>query len=259
MSTLVRERLDHTDAAVVTVPRLSTPTPVAIPTRVPTPTTVGARAGFRDILPVTVAIVPFAMVLGVTIDASVVPDAVGAVMAALLYAGSANFAALSVVDAGGTALTAIFTALVVNARFTMYGAALSERFRSQPRWFRWFAPWFIIDQTFALTSARDEQDPAWFRGYWFAAAATIGIVYTSMVVTGILLGTIIPTDIGLEFTVPAMFMALGVGQLRDRPALAAAIAGAAVTALAMDLPHGLGLLVGAVAGAATGAIARRMS
>lgn len=249
MRTPVLERPDHpAPAAAPEPPASATPTPAD-----------GARAGVRDMAPVTVAMVPFAMVLGVTIDASVVPDLVGATMAPLLYAGSANFAAISVLDAGGTALTAAFTALVVNARFTMYGAALAHRFRDQPRWFRWLAPWFIIDQTFALSSARTERDPAWFRAYWFAAAGLIGVVFTAMAVTGILLGPIVPSDIGLQFTVPALFVALGVTQVRDRPALAAAVAGASVTALALDLPHGLGLLAGAVAGATTGAIARRMS
>jgi 4-azaleucine resistance transporter AzlC len=250
MSTLVRERPVHHAGSATSAP----PTTVSSLVRAD-----GARAGLRDMAPVTVAIVPFAMVLGVTIDASVVPDLVGAVMAPVLYAGSANFAAISVLDAGGTALTAVFTALVVNARFTMYGAALTERFRDQPRWFRWLGPSFIIDQTFALSSARTERDPAWFRAYWFAAAGLIGIVFTAMVVVGILLGPIVPSGIGLEFTVPALFVALSVSHVRDRPALAAAVAGASVTALALDLPHGLGLLAGAVAGAATGAVARRMS
>jgi predicted branched-subunit amino acid permease len=69
----------------------------------------------------------------------------------------------------------------------------------------------------------------------------------------------VPSGIGLELTVPALFVALGVTQVKGRPTLAAAVAGASVTALALDLPNGLGLLAGALAGAATGAIARRMS
>jgi 4-azaleucine resistance transporter AzlC len=250
MSTRLRERPEHLDVPAAPAP----PTTGSSSARAD-----GARAGLRDMAPVTVAIIPFAMVLGVTIDASVVPDLVGAVMAPVLYAGSANFAAISVIDAGGTALTAAFTALVVNARFTMYGAALADRFRDQPRWFRWLGPWFIIDQIFALSGARAERDPVWFRAYWLAAAALIGVVFTAMAVVGILLGPIVPSGIGLEFTVPAMFVALSVSHVRDRPALAAAVASASVTALALDLPHGLGLLAGAVAGATTGAITRRMS
>jgi 4-azaleucine resistance transporter AzlC len=255
MSTAVYDRLDAvTDVPVTTV----TPDPATL-APAPSATRVGMRSGLRDMAPITVAIAPFAMVLGVAIGASVVPDLVGAVMAPVLYAGSSNFAAIAVLDAGGTALTAALTAMVVNIRFMMYGAALADRFADQPRWFRWLGPWFIIDQLFALASARDEQDPAWFRGYWLSAAALIGAIFTVMVVVGILLGPVLPTGAGLQFTVPAMFLALLVGQLRDKPALVAAIAGAGVTALALDLPHGLGLMAGAVAGAAAGAISRRMS
>ncbi|HEX6256959.1 MAG TPA: AzlC family ABC transporter permease [Euzebyales bacterium] len=255
MSTAVYDRLDASkELAVVTAPP-------DVVTRAPetTVTREGMRAGLRDMAPMTVAIAPFAMVLGVAIGASVVPDLLGAVMAPVLYAGSANFAAIAVLDAGGTAFIAALTAIVVNIRFMMYGAALAGRFDDQPRWFRWLGPWFIIDQLFALASSRDEQDPVWFRAYWLSAAALIGGIFTAMVVVGILLGPVLPTGAGLQFTVPAMFLALLVGQLRDRPALVAAIAGAGVTALALDLPHGLGLMAGAVAGAAAGAITRRMS
>lgn len=219
----------------------------------------GVRGGLRDVLPLTIAVAPFGMVLGVAIAASVVPDGFGVAMAPVLYAGSAHFAAVTVLDAGGTALTAALTALVVNVRFAMYGAALADRFNGQPRWFRWLAPWFIIDQTFALATASDERDPRWFRAYWLAAAGLIGTVFTAMVVVGARLGPVLPSGVGLQFTVPAMFMALLVGQLRDTGALAAAAVGAATTAVALDLPHGLGLLAGALTGAAAGAIVRRTS
>lgn len=259
MSTIVEERtlgpvpsLRGTEQA----PADTAPPRVATRRR---PVADGIRAGLRDMAPVTVAIIPFAMVLGVAIDASIVPDLAGTVMAPIIYAGSSNFAALSVLDAGGAAITAVFTALVVNARFTMYGAALAARFAGQPRWFRWLAPWMIVDQTFALASARDERDPAWFRGYWIACGALIGVVYTAMVVVGVLLGPVVPSGVGLEFTIPALFVAMTVGHAKNRPAAVAALTSAAVTALALELPHGLGLLAGALAGAAAGVIARRMS
>jgi 4-azaleucine resistance transporter AzlC len=255
MSTAVYDRIDAPNG----LPVATAPPDAAALAPEPTASRQGMRAGLRDMAPMTVAIAPFAMVLGVAIGASVVPDLVGAVMAPVLYAGSANFAAIAVLDAGGTAFTAALTAIVVNIRFMMYGAALSDRFADQPRWFRWLGPWFIIDQLFALTSSRDERDPVWFRAYWLSAAALIGGIFTAMAVVGILLGPVLPTGAGLQFTVPAMFLALLVGQLRDRPALVAAIVGAGVTALALDLPHGLGLMAGAVAGAAAGAITRRMS
>lgn len=221
----------------------------------------GAHAGVRDMAPVAIALLPFATVLGIAVDRSTVPDLVGIVMAPIVYAGSANLAVLSVLDAGGGVVAAVGTALVINARFAMYGAALAGRFRGQPSWFRLLGPWLIVDQTFALAIAREEADPTWFRGWWLAAGATLGVSFTAIVAVGVALGPVLPSGPVLRFTVPAVFAALLAGRVRDRPALASAVTAAAVTALTggLGLGHGLGLLTGAFAGAAAGTLSGRTS
>ncbi|HSK98249.1 MAG TPA: AzlC family ABC transporter permease [Euzebyales bacterium] len=219
----------------------------------------GARAGARDMLPMALSVGPLALVLGVAIDTSVVNDLAGIVAAPLIYAGAANFAALSVVDAGGSAFTAVVTALIVNVRFLMYGAAIAPRFRGQPDWFRWLAPWTIVDQTFALVSTGENRGSTWFRSYWLAASALLGAFYTGMVAVGVVLGPVVPAGIGLDLTIPALFVAMLAGRVRDRPALAAVVVGGLVTALTLDLPHGLALPLGAVAGASAAVLTRRTS
>lgn len=221
------------------------------------PLTAGARAAVTDVAPIVLAMVPFAVVLGVAVDASVVNDVVGGIFTPILYAGAAHFATMSVLDAGGSAVTAVCTALIVNARFMMYGAAMAWRFVGQPDWFRWLGPWLIVDQTFALASARGETEPAWFRGYWLTAGGLLGTAFTALVFVGIAVGPIVPDGVGLAFSIPALFLALLIGQVHDRPAVVAAIVGAVVTALALELPHGLGLVAGALAGATGGLVAGR--
>jgi predicted branched-subunit amino acid permease len=260
MSTIVDDRMEVRSLDRPTAASTRVPSDVA--ERVPSDVADvadGVRAGVRDMLPVTVAIAPFALVLGVAIDASVVHDIAGVISAPLIYAGSAHLAAISVLDGGGSATTAVLTALIVNVRFAMYGAALAARFRDQPGWFRWLGPWTIVDQTFAIASPRDEAGPAWFRGYWLAASALLGAVYTAMVGVGAALGPVVPAGIGLELTIPALFIAMLAGRLRDRPACVAVVVGGLVTAVALDLPHGLGLPAGALAGAAAAVMTRRMS
>lgn len=217
----------------------------------------GARAGLHDIVPLTLSVLPVALVLGVATAASAVDDVAGVVAAPLIYAASAQFSAMSIIDAGGLALTAVLTALIVSLRFVMYGAVLAPRFRDQPGWFRWLAPWTIVDQTFAIATSLDDRGPAWFRGYWIAASALLGAGYTAMVAVGVVLGPVVPAGIGLDLTIPALFVALLVGRLRDRPAHVAALVGGLVTALALELPYGLALPAGALAGATAAVAARR--
>jgi predicted branched-subunit amino acid permease len=219
----------------------------------------GVRAGLRDMLPMTIAVAPLALVLGVATDASIVNDIAGVIAAPLLYGGAAHFTALSVIDAGGLAITAVVSALIVNIRFAMYGAALAARFRDQPGWFRWLAPWMIVDQTFALTSSQGEVSPAWFRAYWLASGALLGAGYTAMVALGVVLGPVVPAGIGLDLTIPALFVAILVGRLRDRPTCVVVLVGGLVTALALELPYGLALPIGALTGAAAAVITRRLS
>jgi 4-azaleucine resistance transporter AzlC len=257
MSTIADDRMDVRSLDRPT--DLTTRAPSVVAKRAPSDVADGVHAGVRDMLPMTVAVAPFALVLGVAIAASVVPDIAGMISAPLIYAGSAHFAAVSVLDGGGSAVTAVVTALVINVRFVMYGAALADRFRDQPGWFRWLGPWTIVDQTFAIASLRGEAGPAWFRGYWLAAGALLGAVYTAMVAAGVALGPVVPAGIGLELTIPALFIAMLVGRLRDRPTCVAVLVGGLVAAAALDLPHGLGLPVGALAGAAAAVMTRRTS
>jgi predicted branched-subunit amino acid permease len=53
------------------------------------------------------------------------------------------------------------------------------------------------------------------------------------------------------------FLALLIIAVRTKPALVAAIAGGIVAVGAIDLPYGLGLMAGAVAGIAAGMISER--
>jgi predicted branched-subunit amino acid permease len=83
------------------------------------------RQAVRDLLPVVVGLVPFAVVIGVTIaGSSVVPAWAGLLATPLLYAGSAQLAALSLLDGGSGVATILLTVVIVNGRLSLYGAAL---------------------------------------------------------------------------------------------------------------------------------------
>lgn len=216
------------------------------------------RAGLSDAAPFAVGLVPLGIMLGVAVDASSLPDGVGLLLSFLVSAGASQFATMSIVDGGGSLLTAVLAGLVINARLLMYAAALAPRFADQPAWFRWAGPHTIVDQTFALVSTREERHPGWFRRYWLGASGLLLALYLGGILLGIVAGQVVPAGLSLEFTIPVLFLAMLMPGLRDTPRRGAALAAAVVTVATLDLPHGLGLLLGALAGAITGAsVARR--
>jgi predicted branched-subunit amino acid permease len=216
------------------------------------------RNALRDLAPVVVALVPFAAVLGVTIAGSrVVPAWAGILAAPLLFAGSAQLAALTLLDAGATGAAVLGAVLVINARLGFYGAALEPRFRDQPGWFRWLGPHFIVDQTFAaVTARRDLDDPRRFRRYWCTAGVLLGVVWTGAMGLAVVLGPRLTAADPLAFASTAVLVGLLVPRFRERRRAAAASIAAVVALVAAPLPHGVGLLV-AVAAALIPSLSRR--
>ena len=207
------------------------------------------RAAFRDIAAVSPGVIPFGVMLGVTVVATAGAPAalVGAV---LVYGGSAQLTTLTVLHAGSGLAVAVLSGALVNARILLYGAALEPRFRDQPLWFKLLAAHYILDQTYLSAIEREEIKGADFRRYWAWLGATLLVVWTSAVGLGLLVAPVLPPLPHLALVGTGMFVAMLVPRLVTRQSLIAA--GAAVpTALVVVrvLPE-LGILGGTAAGLA---------
>ena len=233
--------------------RSEVPSPVDDRGRSPRPSASILRAA-RDTAPVVVGLAPFALILGITIAGSGVPETSGWLGGILLFSGSAHLAAITMMSSGAAGWAVVLTALVINSRFLMYSASLGPRFREQPRWFRWLAPQMLIDQTYALVSAntRREDGPAIFRSYYLASGAVLAVGWFSIMAAGIAIGPGLSIEGVLEFAIPMMFLAMLVPSLKSKPGVAAAATGALVAIATSGLPNGVGLLAGAVAGVLAG-------
>lgn len=199
---------------------------------------------------------PFGLVLGVAINDSIMPRAVGWATSWLIFAGAAQLATVSLA-ATSTWLALVATAAVINLRHLMYGAAISPRFADQPRWFRWIGPYLLVDQVFAITIPRTDLDASAFRRFYLAVGFFFWTCWNVTVSLGMVVGEAIPPEWRLDVAPAVMFCGLVVIGATSRPAVIAAVSAAAVTVVALPLPNNLGLLVGAAAGLVAGAAADR--
>lgn len=216
----------------------------------------GAITGdaIRQAIPLFVPAVPFALVLGVAITESAMPTAVAWSTNVLVFAGAAQLATVSLA-ATTTWLTLVATAAVINLRHVMYSAALAPRFNDQPRWFRWIGPFFLIDQIFALVSGRDELSGREWRRFYLTAGVFFFTSWNLTVTLGLVVGSAIPTEWRLDVAPAIMFTGLVVLGLTNRPGVVAAVTGAGVCLLALEVPNNGGILIGAVSGVAAGYLA----
>ena len=211
-------------------------------------------AAVRDIVPVAASVVPFALVIGSAMREIGVSGGVGVLGGGAMYSGSAH-AAVALLGAGAELVMILAAVAVINARLLVYGAALEPRFRTQPRWFRWLGPHFLVDQTYALATARDDLDePDRFRRYWVVAGLVLGAFWIVAMAAGMGLGAAIPASSPLNFTATAVIIALLAPRLRARPQVLVAAVAAAVATTSSSLPNGLGLGVGLAAGIVAGAL-----
>lgn len=210
------------------------------------------RVVLREIWPLLLPAVPFALVLGVAMSESTFGAFAGWSTSWMVFAGAAQLTLVTLFAEVG-AVSAVVSALVVNARHFMYSAALSPAFRHQPRWFRLLAPYLLIDQSFAMAVAKLDAAPVFFRRYFLFVGALFWIVWQVAVGAGVVLGAGLPEEWALDFAVPVLFTGLAVLSMVRRPAVIAGVVGFVVAVLASPLPNRTGLLVGAFLGVVAGA------
>lgn len=208
----------------------------------------------RAALPNFIPAIPFGLVLGVAITESAMPTAIAWSTNVFVFAGAAQLATVSLA-ATATWLTLVATAAVINLRHVMYSAALSSSFADQPRWFRWVGPFFLIDQLFALTITRTQLPPTQWRRFYLSAGIFYFCAWVTTVTLGLVLGSSIPTGWRLDVAPAIMFCGLVVLGLTNRPGIVAAVVGASVCLLALDVPNNGGILIGAVSGVLAGYLA----
>ena len=206
--------------------------------------------GVRAVLPIAVTVPLFALSFGVLARAAGLGVAAPIVMSATTFAGSAQFAAMSILDDGGTIAAAIVAALLLNARYAAIGISVASLFRGSTAR-RLSEAQLIVDESWALAA---RPDGTYDRRILIGSGLTLYVAWVLGTAVGVIGGGFIgdPERLGLDAAFPALFLALLVGQLRSRRAVAAALAGGGIALVLLPwTPAGVPI-VAAVAGCLVG-------
>jgi 4-azaleucine resistance transporter AzlC len=185
-------------------------------------------AGARAILPLSPAVALFGASFGVLAQSAGFDPWASIVMSATTFAGSAQFAALSVLGAGGTALAAIAAAVLLNARYGPMGLAAAKAFRGGSAR-RVLESQLLVDESWALAQQGGRFEIRRMLGAGFVLYAC----WVGGTALGVAVGSSVgdPATLGLDAAFPALFLALLVPLVNSRRALAAALAGGGIALL----------------------------
>ncbi|WP_460039477.1 AzlC family ABC transporter permease [Thermaerobacter litoralis] len=212
-------------------------------------------------LPIVAGYLPIGLAYGVVaVQAGLTPlEAVA--MSLLVFAGSAQFAAAGMLAAGAATASLVVTTFLINLRHVLFGAALAPRL-GERRWGRLaLAAFGLTDEVFAVAQATLDGAPRpW--PYLLGLEVAAYVAWCGASAAGALIGDALAglADWGLDYALPAMFLALIALQLGGRMGRGLVVAGVAA---AVSLGLGaLGwthwrVLGAALAGSAVGVVMDR--
>jgi len=184
--------------------------------------------GVKAALPLSPAPALFGASFGLLAGEAGMSTAAAIAMSATTFAGSAQFAAASILETGGGAVAAIVAALLLNARYAPMSVAVAAIFPGSRRR-RLAEAQLIVDESWALAGKSGRFEYPLLVG----AGTVFYVLWVAGTAVGILAGDALgdPDAMGLDAAFPALFLALLVPYLRLPRAPAAALTAAAITLL----------------------------
>lgn len=171
-------------------------------------------SGIRQALPIVLGYIPVGFAYGVLAQKSGLGVVSGVGMSIIVFAGSAQLIGAGLFAAGVSPLTLIITTFVVNLRHLLMSAALAPKLIGWKKWQIALFGYELTDETFALHSMRMAKDsPPVAETFAVNVTAQASWVFGSFI--GYFMGGQIADvrPVGLDYALPAMFIALLVPQL----------------------------------------------
>ena len=216
------------------------------------------KDGITAAWPVCLGYAPIGLAFGVLAQKAGLSPAEIGIMSLLVFAGSSQFIAVSMISGGAAAIPIILTTFTVNLRHLLMSSSLAVHLRRlNAGWLSLYA-YGVTDESFALNMTRfREQTWDWRRALVLNHTANLAWVVSTVI--GGYGGQFIPAGaFGIDYALPAMFICLLVLQLRGGLYVAVAlIAGLLAVAFSLMFPGNAYIVAATVAAATIGIFMRK--
>ena len=174
------------------------------------------KKGSIDIAPQLLSVVPFGIIFGaIGIELGFDPYLTYAT-SLIIFGGASQIVFVQLLSGGASSLIAITSVGVVNSRHLLYGAVLSQYLEKLNLIKKLIYSYFITDQGFAVSNIylNENKNQKFNHYHIIGAGITLWISWQISTIAGIILGSIIPDELGLKFAIPLTFIAIIVQDLR---------------------------------------------
>ena len=172
--------------------------------------------GIIDVSPLMIPVVPFGIIYGVIgMDLGIGPFMTLG-LSIIIFGGASQIVLLQLFSGGVSSLVILSSVGAVNARHVLYGAVLSEHLSGLKLFWKIILSYVMTDQAFAVSNDyfkknnKDNDQHYHLLGSGF----TCWTIWQVSTVLGIVLGSIVPEELGLSFTISLTFLALLISDFR---------------------------------------------
>ena len=217
--------------------------------------------GARDTIPLLIAAAPFGLVFGALAQSNGLSIAATVGMSALVFAGSSQFIAATLIGSTAAIPVILMTVFIVNLRHMLYSAALMPYVRNLPPGIRLMMAFWLTDETFATVNNRlnQEQGEVHMHRYYLGSAVAMYGNWQMCTWLGIFMQQRIPdlTRWGLDIAMVVAFIGIVVPVLRNRAQWACALTAFFSSLLTYHWPHQAGLLFSSLLAIGVGVLLSR--
>lgn len=166
------------------------------------------KAAFPHTIPVFTAFMFLGMAYGIVMNVSGFGVWYTFLMSFIVYGGSLQFVAVSMLTAPFSPVGAFLLALMVQARHLFYGLAMLDKYHGLGIK-RYYLIFGLTDETFSINNAIEPPSDVDRGNFMFCVTLLNHIYWVAGSVIGALLGDILPFNTeGLDFAMTAMFVAI---------------------------------------------------
>ncbi len=222
-------------------------------------------AGMRDTIPMIVGAAPFGLIFGAFAITQADLSAWATMgLSLMVFAGSAQFIAATLLSQGAAVGIIVMTTFVVNVRHALYGASLAPYMKHLPQ--RWLLPlsFWLTDETYATVIGKwsqHKENPAHLHWHHLGSSVLMYVNWNFWTLMGVLFGSQIEgaENWGLDFALLVTFIGIVVPMLVTRPMVVCALVAGVVGVLAHSLPNNLGLIVASMAAIGAGYLTEELN
>jgi 4-azaleucine resistance transporter AzlC len=214
--------------------------------------------GMAAAWPICLGYLPIGLAFGVLAQKAGLSLLEIGLMSVVVFAGSAQFIAVSMLAAGASLLSIVATTFVVNLRHFLMSSALAVFLKNTDRKKLSFFAYGVTDESFAVNLSKF-RDSNWDLNSALVTNYTANFTWIMTTVLGGIGGQFIPAHaFGIDYALIAMFICLLVFQIRGIIyVITAIIAGIFAVFLSILIPGNSYIVIASMIAAAIGVVSKR--